>query len=198
MAEEENSLSSATDGSRPKIEINIDIASLLRASRVYIAEHFLMHIGLALVVISLIGLEVRLVDHFLDDSSGYGSYRLTSALMNLSLYVSMLLVGFPLFAVFYVRTRKAERANLELYRSRARRWLNYFAIAVYSLVAIGYTIAVVNATVSHLLGVEQSSYADGWLQATLKQLFAALCLGFMAFFVSRLIPGLGEGSEDEK
>ena len=180
----------APEAGRPIV--NIDLSSITAPSRIYIVEHVLVHVSLLLIAISAIGLFNAVLEHFMDTQEDlfFGS---TFALQELSMLIAMATVALPLFVVFYIRTRKAERAHPKLLQSRARRRLIYIALTIAALFMLGYAINAVNTVVVAL--VDTGVDAKVWGQQMLEYLFALKFIGMIAFFISRWTEGIDGGKK---
>ncbi len=172
--------------------LNINLSGVLAASRVYIVEHFLVLITLGIALISGIGLFNSVIDHLMDSDGNASVYSSVISFEQLALYMAMAIVALPLFALLYVRTRKAERAHPELLTSRPRRWLDYLFVGVASLFVLGFIIAFVYTSALTVINAEASASSESWLQSSIKQWFAILYIGLVALFNSRLTPGVGD------
>lgn len=172
--------------------LNINLSGVLAASRVYIVEHFLVLITLGIALISGIGLFNSVIDHLMDSDGNASVYSSVISFEQLALYMAMAIVALPLFALLYVRTRKAERAHPELLTSRPRRWLDYLFVGVASLFVLGFIIAFVYTSALTVINAEASASSESWLQSSIKQWFAILYIGLVALFISRLTPGVGD------
>lgn len=182
-------MTSTTEGS------GIDLGFITGPSKVYIVEHFTVLIMLILTIISGIGLFNSLINHFLDDSTGKDAIYSVISFEELALYIAMAIVAVPLFVLFYTRTRKAERAHPALLQSRANRRLGYLFLMIAALFMIGYLVSFVYSSSIALINAEAVSDGEGWLQTSLKQIFAILFIGLVSVFVSKMLPSLDGGKD---
>ncbi len=185
----------AGDGgvNRPNLpDLNINLGAVLAASRVYIIEHFVVLIMLVLVLVSGIGLFNTVIDHLIDSGGPVSPYSSIVQFEQLALYISMAVVAIPVFSVFYIRTRKAERNHPEIFKSRPRRRLGYLFMAIAALFMAGYTIAFVYTTALAVINAEAQTSGESWIHTSLKQIFAIAFIGLVVMFVARLTPGIDE------
>ena len=176
-------------------QLNFDLGKLTAASRVYIVEHFIVHLSLIFISISTIALFNSVIDHLMEDTMAVSPLLSALTFETLAVYIAMALVAMPLFALFYTRTRKAERAHADLMLSRARRRLIYITLSILALVMIGYAIGFLYTSVLAVVQVETMAGSEGWVQSTLKQWFALAFLGLVSYFVSRLTLGVSDGGK---
>ena len=175
---------------RSKPSVNINLAAITGPSRVYIVEHIVVHFSLILLAISGVALFNSVIDHWLNEETSGSAFSAVLSFEQLAIYMAMAIVGLPLFILFYTRTRKAERLHSELLEARARRRLVYLTLAVAAVVLIGYAIGFVYASILALISAESVGDAESWGHTVLKQLFALAYIGLIAYFVSRLTPGI--------
>lgn len=157
---------------------------LLAPSRIYIVEHLLALISLALWISAMAGLLYSLIDYF----SGHITDDYQSEMIFLNM--SVLLISLVTFFIFYTRSRKAERKYPKLLQSRMRRRLNYLWLTISGLVFLGYAIALLNVSLASLLGVETVALGKSWLNMSLKQLCVLVLLMSAITLVARMNPGL--------
>lgn len=173
-------------------------------SRIYIVEHFLMLIALALVVISAIGLFNAGFDYFVGESSTEEVYPIAymdsvsypAPLPNLNVSdvignVALALVALPMFSLLYVRTRKAERMHSELMNNRARRRIEYVWLAIAVVLVIVSSVTLVQGWLEAAMGTETGQAAtEAWWQTTLKLFFTIGFIKLAILLVARVTPSL--------
>ena len=184
--------------SRPMPMLNFDLSKITAASRVYIVEHFVVHLSLALLTISGIALFNSVIDNFMDSPAQTNVFARGMAVEQLVAYLAMAIVGLPVFALFYTRTRKAERAHPQILLSRARRRLIYATLALAALFMLGYSIAFVYSAALTLINSAANVDGESWLQTALKQLFGLGYIGLISYFLSRMTQGITEEAKSDE
>ena len=186
------------EASRSRQRPALNIGALLSSSRVYIIEHFMVMAALVVSIIAAVSLFNAVIDHFMSESSSGSSFGVAVQIEQLVLYISMALVALPLFSLFYIRSRKTERAHPSVLRSRARRRMSYVFVAVAFVFVLGYLIGFSYTTTLKLVSVDTGAASESWLHTSLKQFFAIFYIGLAGLFVSRLTPGIDEEVSHEK
>lgn len=171
-------------------QLSINFGAIVAASRVYIVEHFIVLVSLVVTLVGGIGLFNAIIDHFMDDQDAFSTFGAVLQFEDLALYIAMAIVALPLFGVFYVRTRKAEREYPKLLASRTRRRLEYVFMFIAFLFVLGYSIGFVYTSTLALVSAESLPGSEGWWQSSLKQWFAIIFISLVGYFVSRLTPGV--------
>ena len=172
--------------------LNIDLSRIVSASRVYIIEHFIVMASLVVSLIGGIGMYNAVIDHLMDEPARSSLFTATAQFEQLALYMAMALVAIPLFSLFYVRTRKTERAHPDVLHSRGRRRMSYVFVAVAFVFALGYLIGFAYTSTLAVISADTGATGESWAQSSLKQLFAVGYISLTALFVSRLTPGIDE------
>ena len=164
---------------------------VVAGTSVYIVEFLVMHVALALLLISSIGLFYEIIEDVAVEADSFTSLYSNSA-SDLATYISLAVVALPLFLVLYARIRASERAVPALLELRSRRRLAYLFTTVVGLIALGYFIALVNIGVNQVLDTASGySALPRWAEA-LNYAFAVLALLVSAAFVIRNLPQRGD------